>query len=797
MAELKGTQVAAIVVPFTDADKYATHDAEYGKGGFRSVETIDLRNAIPTERKTKGMVVRVNETGLHYYWNGSAWTEWLPKGTMLVDAMFDIYSTNPVQNKVITTRINEHAAKFDDIYSKIENIPTITIDTALSTTSTNPVQNKVITAKTQAIEVSVASLTSIVNEIPIITVDTVWNATSNNPASSKAIESTISPIRTTANSANAKADSALTTANNAIPKSYIDTTLTDGAEDTRVPSTKLLSTSLLSLIADFNSSINRVEATADSAKSTAEAAIPKSYIDDTMPENPVATRVPSTKLLGTVSAVANTAKSTADSAMTAANSAGSVANAAIPKSWIDSSIDGTETSNNSVPGSKAIVDYVKTQRSAIDISLNTVTGRLNTIESWKNTIGTKGAANGVASLDSGGKIPASQLPAGYDNVDMLQSFVTTNPSSNMQIGQKFYNTTTKKIFTATSATTGVETAVEGGDKIYINITENKSYRWTGATMVAVGDGSGVALGTTSSTAFRGDYGNTLYTNFGSGTNLQGTKNARDFFYNMSLFNSLANTSILKDLVVQPEANFVRLQNDIVYLIGEVNTGDGYDIPAATTTKAGVMTADMYKTLQEIELATFPLSLTASGGGTFEVGSSNKNAIGIIVTRKGTDVTSSSTITVTASGSVTGSLSSDKKTWTPSTNISSNTSVAVKATYGSQNATKTVNYTFKYKKYWGTSTSASLTSSQVIALAGSTWADSKAMGATTFDCTGGKYVYYVIPSSLGTPEFWVGGLKNTDVVTTSATVTNASGGSATYSIMRLANIQTGVLSVEFK
>lgn len=716
MAELKGTQVAAIVVPFTDADKYATHDAEYGKGGFRSVETIAKRDAIPTERKTKGMVVRVNETGLHYYWNGSAWTEWLPKGTMLVDAMFDIYSTNPVQNKVITTRINEHAEKFNDIYSKIENIPTITIDTALSTTSTNPVQNKVITNNLNA-------LAGIVNGIPIITVDTVWNATSNNPASSKAIESTISPIRTTANAA--------------IPKSYIDTTLDSSASDKRVPSTKLLHTTATNI----SIAIQNVQ----------------------------------------------------DRAVQAYN----IANAAIPKSKIDTSIDGTETAHDAIPSVAATVTYVKSQRTAINGSINSVSGRVTTLETWKNGIGNKGAANGVASLDSGGKIPASQLPAGYDNVDMLQSFVTTNPSSNMRIGQKFYNKTTKKIFTATSATSGVETAVEGGDKIYINITENKSYRWTGATMVAVGDGSGVALGTTSSTAFRGDYGNTLYTNFGSGTNLQGTKDARNFFYNMSLFNSLANTSILKDLVVQPEANFVRLQNDIVYLVGEVNTGDGYDIPAATTTKAGVMTADMYKTLQEIELATFPLSLTDSGGGTFEVGSSNKNAIGIIVTRKGTDVTSSSTITVTASGSVTGSLSSNKKTWTPSTNISSNTSVAVKATYGSQNATKTVNYTFKYKKYWGTSTSASLTSSQVIALAGSTWADSKAMGATTFDCTGGKYVYYVIPSSLGTPEFWVGGLKNTDVVTTSATVTNASGGSTTYSIMRLANIQTGVLSVEFK
>lgn len=737
MAELKGTQVAAIVVPFTDADKYATHDAEYGKGGFRSVETIALRDAIPTERKTKGMVVRVNKTGLHYYWNGSAWTEWLPKGTISVDAMFDINSTNPVQNKVITTRINEHAAKFDDIYSKIENIPTITIDTALNATSTNPVQNKAITTRVHTIENSIALLSEYTHNIPIITVDTVWNATSDNPASSKAIDSAISPIRTTANSANAKADSALTKANAAIPKSYIDTALDDNALDTRVPSTKLLNT--------------------------------------------------------TATNISIAIQSVQDRAAEAYN----IANAAIPKSKIDTGIDGTETAHDAVPSVGAVVTYVKSQRTAIDGSINAVSGRVTTLETWKNGIGNKNQANGVAGLDASGKISASQLPAGYDNVDKLVAFVTTNPSSGMTIGQKWYNTTTKKIFTATSATSGSVSDPIGNDMIYIDQNANKSYYWTGTDMVNIGSGNALALGTTSSTAFRGDYGNTLYTNFVSGTNLTGTRAARDFFHNMSLFNSLENTSILKNLVVQPKANFVRLQNDIVYLIGEVNTGDGYDIPAATTTKAGVMTADMYKTLQEIELATFPLSLTASGGGTFEVGSSNKNAIGIIVTRKGTDVTSSSTITVTASGSVTGSLSSDKKTWTPSTNISSNTSVAVKATYGSQNATKTVNYTFKYKKYWGTSTSASLTSSQVIALAGSTWANSKAMGATTFDCTGGKYVYYVIPSSLGTPEFWVGGLKNTDVVTTSATVTNASGGSATYSIMRLANIQTGVLSVEFK
>lgn len=653
MAELKGTQVAAIVVPFTDADKYATHDAEYGKGGFRSVETIALRDAIPTERKTKGMVVRVNETGLHYYWNGSAWTEWLPKGTMLVDA-------------------------------------------TLSTSSTNPVQNKVITAKTQEIEA-------------------------------------------TANSANAKADSALATANAAIPKSYIDTALDDNALDTRVPSTKLLNTTATNISIAIQSALTR------------------------------------------------------------AVEAYNIANAAIPKSKIDTGIDGTETAHDAVPSVGAVVTYVKSQRTAIDGSINAVSGRVTTLETWKNGIGNKNQANGVAGLDASGKISASQLPAGYDNVDMLQSFVTTNPSSNMQIGQKFYNTTTKKIFTATSAAAGVETAVEGGDKIYINITENKSYRWTGATMVAVGDGSGVALGTTSSTAFRGDYGNTLYTNFGSGTNLTGTQAARDFFHNMSLFNSLTNTSILKDLVVQPKANFVRLQNDIVYLIGEVNTGDGYDIPAATTTKAGVMTADMYKTFQEMELATFPLTLNIvpSSDSIFEVGASYTPTINISVSRKGTNVTSGSNINVVGVPTLSGSISSDKQTWTPTSAVRANQKLTVTATYGSQSASKVYNIFFKYKKYWGVSTNASLTSAQVLTLGNSTWADSKAMGATTFDCTGGKYVYYVVPSSLGTPEFWVGGLKNTDVVTTSATVTNASGGSATYSIIRLANIQTGVLSVEFK
>ena len=668
MAELKGTQVAASIVPFTDLDTYATHDAEYGKGGFRSVDTNEKRDAIPAARKVKGMVVRVNDTGLHWVWTGSAWAEWLPKGSMVVDA-------------------------------------------ALSTTSQNPVQNKVITNQLNA-------LAGIINRIPIITVDTVWNATSNNPASSKAIESTISPIRTTANAA--------------IPKSYIDTAFDDNALDTRVPSTKLLNT--------------------------------------------------------TATNISIAIQSVQDRAVQAYN----IANAAIPKSKIDTGIDGTETAHDAVPSVAATVTYVKSQRTAIDGSINSVSGRVTTLETWKNGIGNKGAANGVAGLDSTGKVPSTQLPSYVDDVIDLINFVSSNPTSGMTIGNKYYNITSKKIFTATSTSAGVESTPEAG-KIYINIATNKTYRWSGTTMAEIS--ASLALGTTSSTAFRGDYGNTLYTNFGTDKNLTGTQNARNFFKIIAP----SNTPFIKNISLHRESSYVAINDNIMYFDGNTDTGDGVVIYGANSTQAGVMTADMYKTFQEMELATFPLTLNIvpSSDSIFEVGASYTPTINISVSRKGTNVTSGSNINVVGVPTLSGSISSDKQTWTPTSAVRANQKLTVTATYGSQSASKVYNVFFKYKKYWGVSTNASLTSAQVLTLGNSSWADSKAMGATTFDCTGGKYVYYVVPSSVGVPEFWVGGLKNSDVVITNANVTNASGGTTTYQIMRLTNIQTGVLSIQFK
>lgn len=90
----------------------------------------------------------------------------------------------------------------------------------------------------------------------------------------------------------------------------------------------------------------------------------------------------------------------------------------------------------------------------------------------------KGLANGVAELDENGKVPSGQLPSYVD--DVLEC---DNKSS----------------FPATGET----------GKIYVDKTTNLTWRWGGSTYVEISPS--LALGTTSSTAFRGDYGNTAYT----------------------------------------------------------------------------------------------------------------------------------------------------------------------------------------------------------------------------------------------------------------------------------------------
>lgn len=98
----------------------------------------------------------------------------------------------------------------------------------------------------------------------------------------------------------------------------------------------------------------------------------------------------------------------------------------------------------------------------------------------------KGAANGVAELDTAGKVPSSQLPSFVD--DVLEGYLS---------GGKFYEESTHA--TLINGETG---------KIYIDLSSGKTYRWSGSTYAEISES--LALGETSSTAYRGDKGKTAY-----------------------------------------------------------------------------------------------------------------------------------------------------------------------------------------------------------------------------------------------------------------------------------------------
>ncbi|MDR0768715.1 MAG: hypothetical protein LBE71_02245, partial [Dysgonamonadaceae bacterium] len=109
---------------------------------------------------------------------------------------------------------------------------------------------------------------------------------------------------------------------------------------------------------------------------------------------------------------------------------------------------------------------------------NNLVGAINELNSGVGDIGSqKGAANGIASLDATGKVPAAQLPAFVDDVLEYANLAG---------------------FPATGET----------GKIYVAKDTNKTYRWSGSAYVVISDT--IALGETSSTAYRGDNGKTAY-----------------------------------------------------------------------------------------------------------------------------------------------------------------------------------------------------------------------------------------------------------------------------------------------
>lgn len=96
----------------------------------------------------------------------------------------------------------------------------------------------------------------------------------------------------------------------------------------------------------------------------------------------------------------------------------------------------------------------------------------------------KGSNSGVATLGADGKVPSSQLPSFVD--DVLEGYLNATDG-------KFYEESTYE----------TEIPAEAG-KIYIDLSNNKTYRWGGSTYAEIS--AGLALGETQGTAYEGSKG---------------------------------------------------------------------------------------------------------------------------------------------------------------------------------------------------------------------------------------------------------------------------------------------------
>lgn len=219
----------------------------------------------------------------------------------------------------------------------------------------------------------------------------------------------------------------------------------------------------------------------------------------------------------------------------------------------------------------------------------TITNSLNAF------ISTKGQPGGLAELDSTGKVPAAQLPSYVD--DVLEF-------------------STKAQFPQTGET----------GKIYVAKDTNLTYRWTGTQYLEISQS--LALGETPSTAYPGDKG----------------KANRDALNSMptKLTSYLTPTTSTGELV---KINYKYTSKD------GLNYGplqdDNIDIPSATTTNAGAMSAidkgrldDLYNEFGSIQnpgdkLDSLPKNLVTG------VDATSRNATSVTINYKQSDLSTAS------------------------------------------------------------------------------------------------------------------------------------------------------------
>ena len=202
------------------------------------------------------------------------------------------------------------------------------------------------------------------------------------------------------------------------------------------------------------------------------------------------------------------------------------------------------------------IDNEVTARTEADAALKTeltedIQGVQDALDAF---IATKAQASGLASLDENGKVPAEQLPSYVDDVIDVYATYDKSPTGDLS-----------NIALFADADHNTPITGEAG-KIYQNVTTGEpgyQFRWTGTTWSLIVSG-GVVIGEITGTAYDGGKGKTTTDNL----------NALKAFNPIRLTN--VGTDVSKVTVHYEKSDGTGIQ--------------GLDIPAATSAKAGVMTA---------------------------------------------------------------------------------------------------------------------------------------------------------------------------------------------------------------
>lgn len=210
------------------------------------------------------------------------------------------------------------------------------------------------------------------------------------------------------------------------------------------------------------------------------------------------------------------------------------------------------------------IDKEISDRTSADTALKTeLTEDIDDVLAALNAFkATKSQANGLASLDENGKVPAGQLPSYVD--DVIDVYATYDVSDTNEV-------TNIKLYTDENHTTAV---VGEAGKSYNDITPDHpgyQFRWSGTTWVQIVSG-GLIIGEITGTAFDGAKGKALEA-VANGLPINSVSSLARFEANGN------NVNLLYDSASKGNGN-----------IYKANPSSSISIPAVTTTKAGVMTA---------------------------------------------------------------------------------------------------------------------------------------------------------------------------------------------------------------